>query len=409
MHTKLTDKKILKIAEKILINYKLCDSCLGRVFAKIDTNMTNKKRGEILRGEFKNFEKTKIKDCWLCEGLIEEIKHFAKLIKEELKEYEFETFLVGSKVDGDILEKEIQLYDFAGSEHAESIKTELNRETGKILEKNLKQEVNFEKPTVTAVIDTAFDVVTLQIASLYVYGRYKKYSRKLPQTKWYCKVCRGIGCKKCNFTGKLYDSSIQELISKIVLKHAQGKDESFHGCGREDVDVRMLGNGRPFVLEIKNPKVRSIDLNKIISEINKTNNDFIEVDSLRFSDHREIERIKAAEFKKTYRATVKFDKIINNEKLKKATECLRDSKIGQLTPTRVAHRRADMVREKHIYSCNVESVDGSIAILTLEAESGTYIKELVSGDNGRTKPSISEIMKIPCKVTKLDVIEIKGE
>jgi tRNA pseudouridine synthase 10 len=68
-----------------------------------------------------------------------------------------------------------------------------------------------------------------------------------------------------------------------------------------------------------------------------------------------------------------------------------------------------MVREKHIYNCYVESIDGSMAILTLEAESGTYIKELVSGDNGRTKPSISEIIGEPCTVTELDVIDIKGE
>ena len=409
MHTKLTNKKVLKNAQNIHTNYKLCDSCLGRIFAKIETNKTNKKRGEILRFGLGYFEKTKVKDCWLCQGLIDEIPHFANLIQENLKGYEFETFLIGSKVDEDILEKENQIYAFAGSEHSESIKTELNREIGKLLEKKLNQEVNFEKPTIMAVIDTAFDVVTLQIASLYVYGRYKKYSREIPQTKWHCKICYGKGCKKCNYTGKIYDSSIQECISKTVLFYAQGEDDSFHGCGREDVDVRMLGNGRPFVLEIKNPKIRSLDLNKIANEINKINKSFVEVDSLRFSNHLEIERLKSAEFKKTYRATVKFDKIINNEKLKKATECLHDSKIGQLTPSRVAHRRADMVREKHIYYCNVESVDGSKAVLTFEAESGTYIKELISGDNGRTKPSISEIMKIPCKVTKLDVIEIKGE
>jgi len=409
MSAKLTNKKVLKNAENILKNYKLCDSCIGRIFAKIETNMTNNKRGKIIRFGLEDIEKIKVRDCWLCQGLIDEIPHFANLIKENLTGYEFETFLIGSKVDEDIIEKENQIYAFAGSEHSESIKAELNREIGKLLEKKLTQEVNFEKPTIMAVIDTAFDVVTLQIASLYVYGRYNKYSREIPQTKWYCKICYGKGCKKCNYTGKIYDSSIQERISKTVLFYAQGEDDSFHGCGREDVDVRMLGNGRPFVLEIKNPKIRSLDLNKIAYEINKINKGFVKVDSLRFSNHLEIERLKAAEFKKTYRATVKFDKIINNEKLKKATECLHDSKIGQLTPSRVAHRRADMVREKHIYYCNVESVDGSKAVLTLEAESGTYIKELISGDNGRTKPSISEIMKIPCKVTKLDVIKIKGE
>ncbi len=68
-----------------------------------------------------------------------------------------------------------------------------------------------------------------------------------------------------------------------------------------------------------------------------------------------------------------------------------------------------MVRGKYIYECQIESVNGAMATLTLETESGTYIKELISGDNGRTKPNISEMIGIPCEVTELDVIEIKGE
>jgi tRNA pseudouridine synthase 10 len=88
---------------------------------------------------------------------------------------------------------------------------------------------------------------------------------------------------------------------------------------------------------------------------------------------------------------------------------LQGSNINQLTPSRVAHRRAEMVREKHIYNCKVESIENTVAILSLETESGTYIKELVTGDDGRTKPSISEIIGSPCSVVELDVIAIKGE
>ena len=35
-----------------------------------------------------------------------------------------------------------------------------------------------------------------------------------------------------------------------------------------------------------------------------------------------------------------------------------------------------------------------------------YVKELVHGDSGRTKPSISEILGNPAKVEELDVIKI---
>lgn len=409
MSTSLLDKKILKTAEKALSKYKLCNHCLGRLFAKVETNITNQIRGKTIRAKLIDQKKIKINNCELCSGLLGEIYHFADIISESLSNYEFETFLIGSKVDEDIIDKERELIEFIKTSYSETIKTEINRETGKILEEKLGKEVDFEKPSIMVVIDTSYNDVSLQIASLYVYGRYKKFSREIPQTKWFCKICRGKGCKKCNYTGKLYDNSVEELIAEKILKETKGSDESFHGSGREDVDVRMLGNGRPFVIEIINPRIRDIDLAKIKSQINNENKDIIEVFNLRFSNKKDIFRLKDSRFKKTYRIIMKCDKSLNNEKLKKVTQTLRGSKIGQLTPSRVAHRRADLIRERYIYNCNLESVGGTIAILTLEAESGTYIKELVSGDNGRTKPSMSDLIGAPCKVTELDVIEIKGE
>jgi len=405
----LKDKKNIEIAEKTLSKYKLCDHCLGRLFAKIDNGVTNKERGDQLRKHLKQYETVEVNNCWLCSGLVGEIQHFADLISESLEEYDFETFLVGTKIDDDILDKEQELLDFTESEYAESIKTELKREIGKILEEKLDKEVNFEKPTIMAVIDTSFDVVNLQIKSLFIYGRYNKYRRDIPQTRWFCRICRGKGCRKCDYTGKMYETSVEELVAKKTLEETEGSDESFHGCGREDIDALMLGNGRPFVLEVKDPKVRNLDLSQLERKINIYGKGKIKVTNLRFSDRDEIARIKAADFKKTYRVVLIGEKVINKEKLKKVAQALQDKTISQFTPSRVARRRANMIREKKIHNCNIELIDGTMATLTIEAESGTYIKELISGDDGRTRPSISEMIGVPCKVAELDVIEIKGE
>ena len=409
MAISLKEEEITKIAKKALSKYKLCDHCLGRIFAKIEHGKTNQKRGEMLRNNLSQDKKTKTPNCWLCNGLIDEIPHFAELIKESLNSYEFDTFLVGSKVDENILDREEQLLNFTGSEYSESIKSEINRETGKILEEKLTKNVDFENPTIMAVIDTAFDVVNLQIKSLFIYGRYKKYVRDIPQTRWFCRICQGKGCKKCEYTGQVYKTSVEGLVAKEFLRETGGDGESFHGCGREDVDVRMLGNGRPFVLEIKNPRMRSLDLSQLESDVNIKNNEKIAVEGLRFSDKNEVTRIKKAVFRKKYRVVFNGEKPINNEKLKKAAQSLPGRKISQFTPSRVAHRRANKVRERQIYNCNIESIDGTIAILTLETESGTYVKELVSGDNARTKPNISDMIGVPCKILELDVLEIKGE
>jgi len=405
----LKEVEITKIAKKALSKYKLCDHCLGRIFAKIEHGITNQKRGEMLRNNLGRDKKTKISNCWLCNGLIDEIPHFAELIKESLNDYEFDTFLVGSKIDEDILDREQKLLDFTGSEYSESIKSEINREIGKILEEKIAKNVCFENPIIMAVIDTAFDVVNLQIKSLFIYGRYKKYVRDIPQTRWFCKICQGKGCKKCDYTGQVYKTSVEGLVAEEFLRKTGGDDVSFHGCGREDVDVRMLGNGRPFVLEIKNPRLRNLDLYQLESDVNTQNDGRIKVNSLRFSNKNEVARIKKAVFRKKYRVVFNCEKPINNEKLKKAAKSLLGRKISQFTPTRVAHRRVNKVRERQIYNCNIESLDETIAILTLETESGTYVKELVSGDNARTKPNIRDMIGAPCKIIELDVLEIKGE
>jgi len=363
-------------------------------------------RGEMLRTLLKE---KKSDDCWLCNDLVAEIPHFADLISDSLKTFEFDSFLVGCKIDEDIISREQEILNFTKSEYNESIKSELTREIGKILEPRLNKEVEFENPTIMAIVDTMFDVVSLQIKSLFIYGRYKKFNRNIPQTRWFCKFCRGKGCRKCSYTGKLYETSVEELISEPFLKATKGDDEAFHGCGREDIDALMLGNGRPFVLEIKNPQIRSLDLSELEKKINSKYKDKVEVSNLRFSNREEIARIKKSEFQKTYKVVIRCKRAVNIEKLKKVALSLQGTTIGQFTPSRVAHRRANTVREKKIYNCKVESVEDTIATLKIEAESGTYIKELISGDDGKTKPNISEMLGVPCQVVELDVIEIKGE
>lgn len=399
----------LNKAKQLLNEYRLCDSCLGRLFRKETKHGNNLQKGQYIRKQLPHTKKIAIRDCWLCEGLIDEIPHFTKIITDAVKNYEFETFLIGSKIDEDIQEKEEQIWKKLKIEDAEPIRMEINREMGKILEPQLEKTVDILKPEIMVVIDTIYDVVSLQITSLFIYGRYKKLQRGIPQTKWPCQICRGNGCKKCNYTGKLYEITVEELIACKALEFTQGTDESFHGSGREDIDALMLGSGRPFILEIKNPKKRNINLTLLEKETNQSTKNLVEISSLRFSTRDEIARIKSAEFKKTYRVTFEATQPLNKEKLIKVAQTLQGKLIKQLTPTRVAHRRANKVRERIIFNCTIESVEGIRAILTLETESGTYIKEFVSGDDNKTQPSLSELIGIPCKVKELDVIDVKGE
>ncbi|MFB6172251.1 MAG: tRNA pseudouridine(54/55) synthase Pus10, partial [Haloarculaceae archaeon] len=42
-------------------------------------------------------------------------------------------------------------------------------------------------------------------------------------------------------------------------------------------------------------------------------------------------------------------------------------------------------------------------------EGGLYVKELVSGDEGRTDPSLAGLLGVGATVTALDVLAVEGE
>ncbi|MGE4577504.1 MAG: tRNA pseudouridine(54/55) synthase Pus10, partial [Candidatus Methanomethylophilaceae archaeon] len=191
----------------------------------------------------------------------------------------------------------------------------------------------------------------------------------------------------------------------IALRMSGGHEHFFHGMGREDIDALMLGEGRPFVLEISSPKVREIDLKGLAEEANRS--DLAQFRDLHFVKREAVQRYKGADPDKIYRARVRSEGKVNKEKLIGVALAFKDVRIDQRTPTRVEHRRADLVRNRGIHWVEAEPVDDYTFDLTLETESGTYIKEFVSGDGGRSTPNFSESLGVPCVVLELDVLAIK--
>ncbi len=381
-----------------LFQFKLCDSCLGRQFAKLWHGMTNEERGKKIREEY-GLKEIPPEECWLCEGIMGEMDKFASLVVDALSDYEFNTFLVGCRVDEDVIEREERI----ATQYSESIKREINREVGKKVYSFIEKPVEFVRPDIVAIIDTSYDTVELDVRPVFIYGRYRKLVRGIPQTKWYCRKCHGKGCEYCNFKGKMYEESVEEIIAAEPLRIFQAKEEEFHGAGREDIDVRMLGNGRPFILELKEPRKRNVDIEKVEKAINEFAAGKVEVVSLRYASRNEIEMLKSAKYPKTYRVVVGFEE---KGKINEAVNALRSSIIEQRTPRRVAHRRADKVRRRKVIDIRVEEMKENEATLVIKAESGTYIKELITGDEGRTVPSLSHLAGVDMEVKMLDVIEI---
>jgi len=343
------------------------------------------------------------KQCVVCCNAFEKIDDFAREIAKKLQDVELETFQIGSRSRGSL--RALQEYLLLNGMDDRKMKQYFNIMLAEKIEKFTGTRIS-DHPDVVILFDLEDFSFQINIMPVYIYGRYIKRVRNISQTRWLCGYCKGRGCEICNFTGKRYFTSVEELITKPMMELFQAKNGILHGAGREDVDARMLGNGRPFVVELIEPKKRKIPIEEVKDFVNRSCKGKVSVKELRYAQAKEVKEIKAERYRKKYRAKVVFDSEIPTDKLEKAVKMLSFREIHQRTPKRVEHRRADKVRVRRTFQIKVLLHKGKIAVLEIEAEGGLYIKELISGDEGRTRPSLSELLGCDARVEKLDVIGI---
>jgi tRNA pseudouridine synthase 10 len=412
---------VLDIARRALESGPVCDNCLGRLLADRSFGLSNDERGKSLRvavaldddEEFDPVEET----CWVCEDECDRFDWWANQAEAAVHGYEFETYQVGTKVPPLLAENDRLLRDDAGlePEAGELLKSEYNREVGKRFGERTDTTVDFERPDVLLLCDLATDEIELQVNSAFVYGRYRKVQRDIPQTEWPCRECNATGrkqgspCDGCDGTGYRYDTSVEEETVPHVLEAMDGSEGIFHGAGREDVDALMLGSGRPFVIEIKEPRKRSVDLDDLEARINDAADGRAEVQELRRATHEMVERVKEHPASKTYRMTVEFDERVDSDEFEAALETIDGTTIEQETPQRVSHRRAAKTRLREVYDISGEVERGTEATIEVDGEGGLYVKELISSDDGRTVPSLAGELDTGARVTALDVLDVTGE
>ena len=396
-----------ELAKQILeqTDGKICKNCLGRKLSKTIEGKNNIERADKVCEELDiNLDDV---DCVICDNIFDKLNDdLYKKIDDKINQLgvEFDTFLVGSKIPKDIQERDDEL-SAKFNLTVETLKKEVNRLIGLRLWEIYDKEAEFESQDIVFNIDLVESKVRIQINPLYIEGKYNKLQRGIPQTKWPCTKCKGRGCEECNFTGKQYPESVEELISEHVLKLTKGKEAKFHGAGREDIDVLMLGSGRPFVLEIKEPKIRKLDWESVEADVNEMNEGKTSYHNLHLCKRNRKAEIKQSspDTYKVYNAIVECDEKYDVSKL---DELPKLDEIHQQTPLIVLRRRADKVRVKHVKELSYEIIDDTHFSIRIKTEGGLYIKELISGDEGRSQPNISEILGVKAICEQLDVIEV---
>lgn len=224
--------------------------------------------------------------------------------------------------------------------------------------------------------------------------KYNKYSREISHSDSF---------------GKLKEKdSMEQIIHRILKKTIPHESHVMVSCGREDMNVLMLGGGRPIVFELKVPQIRTVTqamLNSVLQEVNNSTKD-VQITDLKVVDEDYFSRIKReVEFKdKSYRCVVWTENVVTQEELDK----LNHDKfyLKQWTPVRVLHRRPNLERTRYVEGLRAEVVKPNWVVVYLRTQAGTYIKEFIHGDRGRTVPSLGTLLECRTLITQLDVTEV---
>lgn len=216
----------------------------------------------------------------------------------------------------------------------------------------------------SASVAARCDIVIRRLP-IHFWGRYTKLSRVVPQTPW----VKGF-------------FSVQEAVSEPFEEFSGSIEGLLHGSGREDVDVRMLGNGRPFSLELVD-SLRSVDeiaarlpaLEKAINTAagRKNAGGGVAVSELRVAGPgdlpSDVQRVGEGK-RKHYRCVVWVSRAVGEEELKR-TMCDRaELVVQQSTPVRVLHRRTLMDRPRSIFDMRVQRINDHFFVLDLTTSAG---------------------------------------
>ena len=365
---------------KILKNYNLCEYCTGRLISKIVGKPSSKSLGKKYLIKYKKTSTTK---CYICKNLFENLDFMLSNIYEKSDDVDFKTFNLGIILKNSFLERDDLIKSKFKLKGIENIKFGVSAEIIKKLSRRTKSKRIVDNPDLFIQANFKDESCTIRTKPLFVYGRYNKKIRKLPQKQVLCKSCNGIGCHNCNFYGLETLESVESNISNFLIKKFDGNQVKINWIGGEDQSSLVLGDGRPFFAKILNPKRRNRILRKSLK---------LEDISLSELKKIPIPPKGSIAFKSKVSIIIDTKKLISLTQLKKL-DILKNSEIHDAGKNKKN-------TQKRIYKISYKKLGKTSFLLDLLLDGGIPIKSFIQ--NSEITPNVSKLLDNQCRCKSLD-------
>ncbi len=353
-----------------LQRYELCKFCSQRQGFK-ETRATNPRR------------------CFICGGLTTRLNEIGSDVLRKLEGYEFRTFSVGLSLPEGMQEREDQLRAEYKLKGGETVKAWLSRGLSDKIARSLRKVVDKLHPDLLVLVDLDVSGIKLHARPLFIYGRYTKPSG-VAQRKTFCTSCGGDGCGVCDYSGYETKATIESIVQKRLGGLLSSDNMRFTWIGTEDAESTVYKPGRPFLVEVKNPKKRGVPR----GFVSRTGMGQVRLNSLKSLPSRPL---KLPNFRFRTRVAIESSERISVEDLVKLSKQMRNVVVEFLRPgEKPVYKKVYRVKAK---------VAGSGILAEIDLDGGLPVKRLVNGD--LVSPSISEVLKADLKCRKFDILKVQ--
>ncbi len=379
----MTIKEIIPIANQIIRDYDLCDSCLGRLFSKQLHLSSNKLLGKKLKMSVRQSSKK----CFICKNLLDDLIPYLKLMLDASSKYDFSSMIVGALIKPSVIDRDDYIRSKYKLRGIDSVKTDITKELGKQFIKKTKKTIDFLNPDLTFTINFKDESCQLRSKPILLHGRYTKSERGLPQKQKSCVNCSGKGCRCCDFHGISEYDSIEGKLSKFLFDKFGGTTAKFTWVGGEDKSSLVLGSGRPFFVKIQNPFKRNLVLPRKITS-----------DSVVIRNCKIISLPPKTPIK--FNSSIELKISTENEILPTTMAKLKSILNGPVVVYETSGKRS----EKVISDLKYKKTSKNCFTLFIKAEGGLPVKRFVDGDD--VTPGIRQVMNDKCTCITFDFLEI---
>jgi tRNA pseudouridine synthase 10 len=337
----------------------------------------------------KHYSKINNINCLICKGIFSKINDIVHTMFEMIhfqEIYRYNSFTIGTTLPHYMFDIEDSIRSHYKLKGLEDIKSSFNSKIRNKFQSLSKKKLNIINPDIKInlfISDNNDYSIKILSRSLYLLGRYTKKKFMAQREKNVLK--NNHIYNHDSIISK--NQTVQTIIQKTLSNCIRSDKMVFTWYGSEDDNSQVLGKGRLFLVQLINPRERTIKINKVFT------GDGI---SFKIIEKKDLLQNVKRNFRIKNKIFIKTSNPINKIHFINLTE---------LNNSIIKYRYKSKILYKKIYHIKFKKLDPYHLIINIECDSGLFLRQFIEGRNF-IKPNISLALHNQCECLKFDIMDI---